>query len=238
MAFKYLQFQPHGEKLIRWMENANEPGCPVQRSTLNAGTLPQPMDWHIEHDREWLSPERIASIVGLGLPLGEFIPNDLYPTESPCLRHSIIKTIGGITALVGTIAPGVLFVYSIRRKRLPSNDPYVSELAKMAYEAHFPLDSLKHVIVNEIQEEATETFVRERIYPSREGLSYPSAEHQTWDYPLPEFSAIMGTPIGKVIGSLILGAFGQGVKRVARVVTFQDGLDLHKLHIRFDIEHV
>ncbi|EKV15645.1 hypothetical protein PDIG_09990 [Penicillium digitatum PHI26] len=207
-------------------------------SNLSALTLPQPMDWHIEHDREWLSPERIASIVGLGLPLGELVPNDLYPTESPCLRHSVIKTIGGVTALVGTIAPGVLFLYSIRRTRLPSNDPYVSQLAKMAYETHFPLDGLKYVIVNEVQEEHTEPFIHEQIYPSRKGLSYPSAEHQTWGCPSPEFSAIMGTPVGKVVGTFLLCAFGQGVKRVARIVTFQDGLDLHKLHIRFDIEDV
>lgn len=238
MASKYPHFQPYGQKLIRWMENVNEPGCPVQISELNTETLPRPTDWRVNHSRGWLSSEQIASIVGLGLPIGDLIPNDLYPTESPCLQHSIIKTIGGTAALIGTIAPGVLFIYSIKRRPLPSNDPYMSQLAKMAYETHFPLDSLKYVIVNEIQEHATETFVMERIYPSREGLSYPSAEPQTWDYPLPEFTAIMGTPIGKVVGSFILGAFGQGVKRIAQIVTFQDGLELHKLHVGFHIEDV
>lgn len=238
MAFKYPQFEPYGDKLIRWMENANEPGCPVSMTTLKSQNLPKSPDWNIEYEREWLSPDRIASIVGLGLRVGELIPNDLYPTESPCLRHSIIKARrNGITALVGTIAPGVLFVYSIRRYH-ESNDPYISDLAKIAYGTHFSLDSLKYIFMNDVQESATEPFIEEQIYPSRAGIKYPSAESQTWDYPSPEFRAIMGTPIGKVVGYFILGAFGQGVKRVARIVTFQTGLDLHKLEIRFDIEDV
>lgn len=237
MAFKYAQFEPYGDKLIRWMENANEPGCPVLRSTLTTLTLPEPILWHSEDEREWLSPEQISCIVGSGLPLGQLIPNDMYPTESPCLRRSIIKTRGGVTGLLGTIGPGLLFIYSIRR-RPASNDPYVSELAKIAYETHFPLESVKHVIVNEVQENATEPFIEEHIYPSREGLTYPSADPQTWDYATPEFRAIMGTPIGKVVGSFILGSFGQGIKRVSRIVTLQRGLELHKQDIRFDIEDV
>lgn len=237
MAFKYPQFEPYGDKLVRWMENANEPGCPVLRSTLTTLTLPEPILWHSEHEREWLSPEQISCIVGSGLPLGQLIPNDMYPTESPCLRRSIIKTRGGVTGLLGTIGPGLLFIYSIRR-RAASNDPYVSELAKIAYETHFPLESVKHVIVNEVQENATEPFIEEHVYPSREGLTYPSADPQTWDYATPEFRAIMGTPIGKVVGSFILCSFGQGVKRVSRIVTLHRGLELHKLDIRFDIEDV
>jgi hypothetical protein len=219
------------------MENANEPDCPVSITTLNPGSLPKPMDWYIEHETKWLEPELISSIVGLGLSVGELIPNDLEPTESPCVRHSIIKTRNGVTAFVGTIGPGVLFVYSIRRSRV-TIDPYVSELAKMAYEMHYPLDGLKYIFMNDIQEPSTEPFIEEEIYPSREGVKYRSAELQTWDYPSPEFRAIMGTPIGKVVGSFILGAFGQGVKRVARIVTFQSGEDFHKLDIRFDIENV
>ncbi|CAG7940434.1 unnamed protein product [Penicillium nalgiovense] len=237
MAFKYPQFEPYGDRLIRWMENANEPGCPVPITTLTSWTLPRPMDWNIEHEIEWLKPELISSIVGLGLPVGDLIPNHMDPTESPCVRHSIIKTRNGVTGFVGTIGPGLLFFYSIRRSQV-SNDPYVSELAKMAYEMHYPLDGLKYIFMNDILEASTEPFIEEQIYPSREGAKYRSAERQTWDYPSPEFSAIMGTPIGKVVGSFILGAFGQGVKRVARIVTFQNGEDFHKLDIRFDIEDV
>ncbi|CAI7610263.1 unnamed protein product [Penicillium glandicola] len=204
MAFTYPPFEEYGNKLIRWIENDNEPGCPIPISTLNSWNLPQPMDWHIEYSSEWLSPEHIASIVGLGLPVGDFIQDPLDPTtESPCVRHSIIKTQNGITALVGTTGPGVFFVYSIRRYH-ESNDPYISQLTKIAYEAYFPLDTLKYIFMNDVIEPETEPFIEGQIYPSREGLSYPSAEPQTWDYPSPEFTAIMGTPIGKVVGSFIL----------------------------------
>ncbi|KAJ5383125.1 hypothetical protein N7517_001036 [Penicillium concentricum] len=83
--------------------------------------------------------------------------------------------------------------------------------------------------MGEVQECETEPFIEEHIYPSRIGLSYPSAKTQTWNRSSPEFSAIMGTPVG---------TYGQGVKRIARIATFHTALDLHKLHIRFDIEDV
>jgi hypothetical protein len=193
--------------------------------------------WTNEYERQWLSPEHIASLVGLGMPIGDLIPDTLDPAESPSFRHSIIKTKNGITALVATVGPGVLFVYSMRRL-YGSNDPYISELIKIAYETHFQLGSIKHIFMGEVQEHETEPFIEEEVYPSREGLDYPSPETQTWDYNSHEFSAIMGTPVGKVVGFFILGAYGQGVKRIARIATFHTGLDLHKLHIRFDIDDV
>ncbi|KAJ5185692.1 hypothetical protein N7491_006437 [Penicillium cf. griseofulvum] len=186
---------------------------------FNSGIF-QPPIWTNEYERQWLSPEHIASIVGL---------------ESPSFRHSIIKTKNGITALVATIGPGVLFVYSMRRLN-GSNDPYISELIKIAYETHFQLGSIKHIFMGEVQERETEPFIEEEVYPSREGLDYPSAETQIWDYDSHEFSAIMGTPVGQVVGYFILGAYGQGIRRISRIATFHTGLDLHKLHIRFDID--
>ncbi|KAJ5951173.1 uncharacterized protein N7479_009586 [Penicillium vulpinum] len=237
MAFRYPQFEPYGDKLIRWMENTNEPGCQIPMTILTALTLPQPKIFNNEYEREWLSPAQIFSIVGLHLPVADLIPHSSDLTESPSFRHSIIKTKNGITALVSTIGPGVLFVYSMRRVHV-SNDPYISELIKIAYETHFRLDTLKYLFINEVQEHKTEPFIEEQIYPSREGLSYPSAERQIWDRSSSEFSAIMGTPVGKVVGFFILGAYGQGVKRISQIVTFQTGRDLHKLEIRFNIEDV
>ncbi|KAJ5494505.1 hypothetical protein N7463_010592 [Penicillium fimorum] len=223
MAFKYPQFEPYGDKLIRWMENINEAGCPIPMSTLKVGSLQRHI-WTNEYEREWLSPEYIASIVGLGLQVGDLIPHTSYPTQSPSFRHSIIKTKEGITALISTMGPGVFFLYSMRRL-YGSSDPYVSELIKLAYETHFRLDSLRYIFMDEVQECETEPFIEEQIYPSREGLCYPSAKTQTWNRSSPEFSAIMGT-------------YGQGIKRIGRIATFHTALDLHKLHIRFDIEDV
>ncbi|OQE37730.1 hypothetical protein PENCOP_c009G00930 [Penicillium coprophilum] len=236
MAFHYPQFEPYGGKLIRLMENCNEPGCPIHMSTLKSGTLQQPF-WTNEYGREWLSPEHIASIVGLGLPVGDLIPHTSDPAESPSFRHSIIKTKGGITAVVVRMGPGVLFLYSMRRLH-ESDDPYVSELIKIAYETHFRLDGLRYIFMDEVQECRTEPFIEEHIYPSCKGLSYPSSKTQIWHRSSPEYSAIMGTPVGKVVAYFILGTYGQGVKRIARIATFHTGLDLHKLHIRFDIEDV
>jgi hypothetical protein len=53
-----------------------------------------------------------------------------------------------------------------------------------------------------------------------------------------QFNAILGTPIGRVVASLVLGAYGQGVKRIARIVTFQTGYFNEILELRFDIEDI
>jgi hypothetical protein len=135
---------------------------------------------------------------------------------------------------IGHTGPGVIFIDDIFRSKR-SDDPYMSEFTKAAYEMDFPLDSLKNVFVTNVNEKDTLLCVRE-VYRTRKELRYPSSTEQTWEPSSPEFHALLGVGIGKVIAAFVLCAWGQERKRIARIVTFHIGADVHKLHMRFDLE--
>ncbi|KXG47095.1 uncharacterized protein PGRI_038410 [Penicillium griseofulvum] len=135
---------------------------------------------------------------------------------------------------IGRTGPGVIFIDDIFRSKR-SDDPYMSEFTKAAYEMDFPLDSLKNVFVINVNEKNTLSCVRQ-VYKAREGLRYPSSTEQTWEPSSPEFCALLGVGIGKVVAAFVLCAWGQERKRIARIVTFHIGADVHKLYMRFDLE--
>lgn len=112
----------------------------------------------------------------------------------------------------------------------------MSEFTKAAYEMDIPLNSLRYVFVTDISETDTVRCVRDEVYSS-EGLPYPSNEQVTWG-PSSEFDALLGTTMGRVVAALIMCAWGQGKKQIARVVTFHDGEYLQRLNMRFDIEDI
>ncbi|KGO71936.1 hypothetical protein PITC_026560 [Penicillium italicum] len=235
MASKYPEFEPQGDSLRRWMELADEPDCPIPRTTL---TIPDidPRLWYLSSipgslTKEWEYWDRT-----FGLTVDYLASNQepLYLLKSAV---SVVKLTGELTLWVGRTGPGVIFLDNI--KRAPNSATfYMSEFAKAFYESHFPLESLKYVIVTSIVQQETRRFIRDQIYKSSERLEFPPKEPQIWESPSPEFCGILGTPIGKVVAAFVLGAYGQGVKRIPRIVTFHTGEDLCEYNLRFDLEDV
>ncbi|KAJ5384846.1 hypothetical protein N7517_002757 [Penicillium concentricum] len=46
MAPKYPEFEPRGNSLRRWMERADEPGCPISRTELTLSNMdPDVCQW-------------------------------------------------------------------------------------------------------------------------------------------------------------------------------------------------
>ncbi|CAG8878607.1 unnamed protein product [Penicillium nalgiovense] len=210
MAPKYPEFEPWGETFRRWMECADEPGCYIPRTTLTVAGL-DPTLWHVVSSPKPLTLEWVswAGIFGLTL-------DDPASDQTMYLDQSVLKIKGEYTYWMGRIGPGVIFIDNIKRAKDPRNF-YMSEFTKAVYESHFPLESLKG-------------------YLRVPGLGFPPKEPQTWVSPSPEFCGILGTPIGKVVAAFVLCAYGQGVKRIPRIVTFHTSMA--GLNLRFDIEDV
>ncbi|KAJ5960123.1 uncharacterized protein N7479_007273 [Penicillium vulpinum] len=232
MAPKYPEFEPKGNKLRRWMERADEPGCPISRTTLTLPGLDHRV-WNIAGHPEFLADEWTywANTLGLTVDGTASHPKPIYRFQS------VLKINGDFTFWVGRTGPGVIFMDNLMRSNDPENF-YMSEFAKAFYELDFPLESLKYVFVNTIIQKETIPFIWDHIYKSREGLERPPKEPQTWESPSPEFCGLLGTPIGKVVAALVLCAYGQGVKRISRIVTFHEGEDRSEFNLRFDIEDV
>ncbi|KAJ6187453.1 hypothetical protein N7519_002361 [Penicillium mononematosum] len=228
MAAKYPEFEPLGDTFRRWMERADEPGCYIPRTTLTVAGL-DPTLWHVASSPKPLTLEWEAWADTFGLTL-----DDPASKQTMYLGQSVLKIKGEHTYWMGRIGPGVIFIDNIKRAQDPRNF-YMSEFTKALYELHYPLESLKCVIVTTVVQEETRPFIREDIYESQ-GLGFPSKEPRTWESPSPEFCGILGTPIGKVVAAFVLCAYGQGVKRIPRIMTFHTGMV--ELNIRFDIEDV
>jgi hypothetical protein len=239
MALTYPEFEPHGDKLRRWMEDANEPRCPILRTSL---TIPDEnnvivsREWYINSDPSYLTEHWALWAQSVGLPFDGLPLEARDRGQKPSYyAQSIIKFLGSYGCWIGRTGPGVIFIDNIKRVT-GSTDPHMSEYTKAFYEMNFPLASLKYVVVTTIVERKTRPFL-DHLYTSQ-GLSLPLKESQTWEASSAEFCGLLGTPIGKMVGAFVLGAYGQGVRRIARIVNFQTSDDVSACNLRFDIEDV
>ncbi|KGO56883.1 hypothetical protein PEX1_072130 [Penicillium expansum] len=220
---RYSPWEEKGRSLRRWIERYHEPGCPYPKSTFAVTYYPQPRDYSVTHESASLDSTWDTWI---------------YPHNLPAELNKIeIKNRKGPpVGWEGRTGQGVLFLDWIRRSRR-SAAPHMSEFTKAAYEMDFPLRSLKYVFVTDISETDTVECIRDEVYKS-EGIAYPSSEQEIWDSPSREFDALLGTTMGKAVAAFVLCAWGQGMKRIARIITFHDGEYLQRLNMRFDIEDI
>jgi hypothetical protein len=211
------------------MERADEPSCPISKTTLTISAI-DPELWHVVSNPVSLTDdwELLSDTFDLMVDIPASIREPVYRSQS------VLRIKGEFTYWMGRTGPGVIFMDNIRRSQDPTSF-YMSEFAKAVYESHFPLESLKYVFVTTIIQEETVSFIRDCIYP-RDRVGFPK-EPQTWDSPSPEFCGILGTPIGKVVAATVLCTYGQGVKRIPRIVVFHTG-EQCEYNLRFDIEDV
>lgn len=205
MTLEYANFEAQGNRLRKWMESNDGPECPIRSSKLNIedlrkswkglklppnGPKPTILDqrWH-----EWAD--------SVGFPFNE----ENHRIYSEGILKSTVRP--GMTKWIGRIGPGVIFIDNIRREK-GSDDPYMSEFAESFYGMYFDIKSLKHVIFASVIEKDTYKFVTNHLFAG--GIPGILDEWQSWESPSSEFCGLLGTPIGKVAGSLIVGAYGRG----------------------------
>ncbi|CAG8262974.1 unnamed protein product [Penicillium olsonii] len=224
MTSKHSTFEAQGEQLLSWMESTTSQ-CPIRKSTLNMMQLQKSPLWIIQSDTVYLGEHWHHWADRVGFPIVSIDKRCLY---SKTIRQ--VKEPPAMTKWIGRVGPGVIFADNFRREH-GSQDPYMSEFMKSVYESHFAISSLQHVVFTSVVEKQTYRFVT-ALYHTR-GLSTPLEDPQAW--PFSEFCGILGTPLGKIAGALVLGMYGQGVKRIGRIVTFYTD---YALHLQFDLEDV
>ncbi|KAJ5775309.1 uncharacterized protein N7511_000320 [Penicillium nucicola] len=235
MAPIYSLWEPKGEELVKWLTNASEPGCPIPRTTVTWADL-ETDQYFAYSKRQCLGPHQRSLAAELGLP----VEGDIENQESVYRYVSFVSNQLESAMWVGKVGPGMMIIDVIMRD-LGSSVPWISELTKALYERFFPLSGLRCVLITDVQNVDTVKCVR-KICETHE-LEHPrtvmdDAEwpEGIWTFPSPEFHALLGSRLGKVVAYFILGAYGQGVKRVSRITFFHDGAT--ELNLRFDIEDV
>jgi hypothetical protein len=217
----YPEWEQGGRAFQRWMEDYREAGCPYPKSTFSIA--PQSPDYYVRHEAVSLHPLWQYWTVPLGLP-----------TE---INNIAVSNRGGRPlSWEGRTGYGMIFLDWICRSR-KSIKPHIREFTKAVYEMDFPLDSLRYVFVTNVVEESTIACVLE-VCRSFEGLSYPCDQPQSWSAGSREYHALLGTTIGNVVAGFVLCAWGQGRKRIDRIVTFHTEGCLIHLNMRFDLADV
>ncbi|KAJ5172619.1 hypothetical protein N7492_005212 [Penicillium capsulatum] len=130
-----------------------------------------------------------------------------------------------ITEWLGRGGPGVLSVEDVRRDR-SAHGPYISELSIAAYKRSFSLDSLKYVFVTYIKNTATRLVLNNLC---------PKDEVTVLEFGTPEYQTLLGTPIGKIVAHLMLGAFDRGSGRISKVTIWWSGPRQNHAQAQFDI---
>lgn len=129
----------------------------------------------------------------------------------------------------GRAGEGVLFIEDIMRSK-GAVRPFISEISKAVYEDQFPLDTLRYVIVTNISNEETKLFVNARFNLT--------SDEKVWESDAPEFQAMLGTRIGKVVAYLMIGAYQRGTRKISRIAMWKTGHHVKCIQARFDIEAI
>lgn len=88
-------------------------------------------------------------------------------------------------------------------------------------------------------------FIQTQLYSEDNGLIWAVfksdvdlEDPETWAHGTPEYDALLGTRIGKLISYIVLGGFERGSFRIAQVVTWPSWLLGARANMRFDNEPV
>ncbi|CAG8237170.1 unnamed protein product [Penicillium salamii] len=220
-----------GNQIRKWTENPREPNCKIARITLTLDTLPpKPSDWDVDSEPNHLDPEHYKWLENVGIATDV----DKKSGKSVYRGTIVMKTEGALTSWTGMTGPGVIFINKIDRAR-ESKDPYMSEITHAVYTKDFNLAALKHIWVTDVKNEDTARFINTHVYAAGLEARYPRNAIISWTPADAQYNALLGTALGKMVGYFVLGAFGQGVKRISKISIFRS-FDIPQL--QFDIANV
>ncbi|KAJ5174486.1 uncharacterized protein N7482_000363 [Penicillium canariense] len=230
---KYSQLQEAGAVRLKWI-NDSKVHCPINLSRLAFRDL---------LDDGWQLSQRHKSLPDMyddprflppGVPGATSFPiqEDSYQWTDIVKRHRDPNIPGyrqTVSRWVGRTAEGVIFIEFIKRGENTSC-PFSSEVTKAVYEKDFRIETLNHVFVANVINKETLEFILDNFWPDCiDGI-------QSMEPNSPEYKAILGTRIGKVVAYLVLNAFARGTRRIARVVLWV--ASVYGIQLRFDIEPV
>lgn len=191
----------------------------------------------LEPERDGIIESLYPQVVELGLPNEFYNPID----ESIYLSWYID---GNNFRWAGSMGENMISLDDIERER-GSNAPQISDITLALFRNDFDLDNLRHIFVSTIVNKETLRFIKTQLYSEINGIEWPEMESldedftdpMVWEHGTPEYDALLGTRIGKVVAYIVLGGFYRGTTRIARIVSWPSLWVLgSRPNLRFDIE--
>ncbi|KAJ6088230.1 hypothetical protein N7486_009491 [Penicillium sp. IBT 16267x] len=243
----YGEFESRGAQRQYWIENApskTEENCPIEPSTFKLEDLDDGFEdtWGEAAYYPAESRSVTEEVMGIKAPPTETwkrferlkVDPDATPVRDSRLWH--------LHCWEGNIAPGIIYIENMFRRpgAGPEAGPQSSQMAQVAYQSAYPIDTLKHIIVCDVIHKETKRFIKRQLYDDRlyedTGIEWPSDQLVVWEYNTPEYKALLGTKIGAVVSWILLGAFQRGTRRISQVCTVAHYGRC--MLMRFDIETI
>ena len=219
-TINFSEFQERGAWIRRWIEDPQEPDCHITKSTLT---------WQ--------------QLAGMGYSfrrknttnLGDIDPDEVDITIPGNVSRFYICSDDDLTCMWdGFTGEGAIAMSTIQRQKGCSAPP-ISQVTQAIYTRHHAIDGLRYVFVRTVVNEETRDFVQLQLYTEAHELEWPSWVPRAWDVGTPQYDALLGTRIGKVVGYLVLGAVNRGTRRIKQIYTWPS-MSVNSVNFRFDIE--
>ena len=195
--------------MVQWIEDptANDPPCPVDVNTLTIHQVQAGCKELIRMANS--SPELDEA---LKFPTG-------VPAPPSYIRYVVDYDRGRYCMY---FAEGVILLSDISRA-LGSSVPHASSVALALYQQEFgTLNTLRHVFVCTVVNNQTyDQIGHDFLMLSEAGEGQPEIGAHTYLYDTPEYEVLLGTRIPRTVGYLVLGAFGRGDRRIARMYVYE-----------------
>ncbi|KAJ5770047.1 uncharacterized protein N7511_002098 [Penicillium nucicola] len=236
-GYEFGRYQILGADRQMWIADPNAPKCPVKPSSLDIMAMlteftPGQPSWFIETDRMYDPPFRIlVDLERMKLPAtGHYhqftiCKESINKASRPVPNHHDLFT-----------GPGVLIVALMYR----ADGPMWSDIAIAQYKSWFPIDTLRHIYIDNCTNVETDPLVTMLMGGSRDewyGISPAQSKIQVptvFEYGTPAYQAVLGSATGKAVAAFVLGAFPRGMWRISQIACWY----YWGANIRFDIEPV
>lgn len=222
--FDRLELLVRGQKIVRWLEDPNEPNCRIPQCSLTVDDMREHCIFSEEQN--------------------ELLPSEIYDRRNafPQYRagaeleswYTRFEVNYPDVRWAGWTGPETLVMENIWRSdkgswcREPT--PYVSEISVALYERDHDLDTLRHVFVTNVLNDST----LQLLFELENELTEWSAQ-QVWQFHTEPYHEIIGSRLGKVVAYTLLGAFPRGAFRIQQIVSW---MDEELVMLRFDVEPI
>ncbi|CAI7631340.1 unnamed protein product [Penicillium glandicola] len=226
------RYKNTGAQYQAWIDDPQEPGCQIQPATL---TIEQLTDE--TQQLPWAIHESYFTVEPMALEGGD-VESMNIARGGPRYRYTHLQRDPGPNTLEANefehrVARGVLVAERIYRE----DGPHWNEVARAQYLLDFNLNTLRHVLFTDIENEETAPYIRHELYP-RHGVLWPQAstvDCMVFEHGSVEYQELLGTKLGKGVACLILSSFPRGTMKITRIVTWSNTT---LPQMRFEIEPV
>lgn len=133
--------------------------------------------------------------------------------------------------LKATVVNGAIFIDDAARdasRDATANAPHISELLHPIYTYEWPIAGLRHIFISNVDKnDATYNLIHQLQI---------DLTPRAWEYDTPQYQALIGTPLGRIVAAFIINVFPIGIQHITRIHTLPETYS--RMMLRFDLKEL